>query len=137
MRAGLGVPGLTLTDFDEGEGVQDVDQRDPAGRWAGIRATWDAHTLITSFLSSVGSARRAGLTVVRIGPRGPATDPTVPRADHEALDLLDAVRQLIAADAFAELAGTPPGEQPALASAHRPSPADPAYVLESGEPGDG
>jgi len=137
VRTGLGVPGCLIVAVDEGASVGDGDQPDPTGPWARLQATWDADTLITSLQSSVTSGRRAGLTVVSIGPRGPAVNPTMPRADVEALDLPDAVRQLIAADAFDGAAGVLPDLGAALVSAAWPSPANSADMLERGQPGDG
>ena len=68
-----------------------------------LRREWQADRLVTSRDSDVGPARRAGLIVVRIGPRDPASAPSVERADHEARDLLDAVSRLMTADVFGEL----------------------------------
>ncbi len=136
VRASLGGPERLIVAIDDGADPDDGDQPDPTEPWAGLQAKWDADTLVTSRQSSVASGRRAGLTVVSIGPRGPAANPTMPRADIEALDLLDAARQLIAADTFDGLAEVEPDVDPALVSVVRQSPADSADMLERGQPGD-
>ncbi len=137
VRAGLGGSGRLIAAIEDEAGLGDGDQPDPTEPWATLQATWDADTLITSLQSSVASGRRAGLTVVSIGPRGPAVNPTMPRADVEAVDLLDAVRQLITADTFDTPAEGLRNEGSALVSALRPSPADSADMLEGSQPGDG
>jgi hypothetical protein len=101
------IPWLNLVAFDEPEAGRLLDPaaRQADARWADLRSTWRADTLLTSFESSVGAARRAGLAVIRIGARGSGADRTRPRADYEAVDLLDAVRHMVFADAFAGPAG--------------------------------
>ena len=136
VRASLGGPERLIVAMDDGTGPDDGDQPGPSEPWAGLQAKWDADTLVTSRQASVASGRRAGLTVVSIGPRGPAANPTMPRADIEALDLLDAARRLIAADTFDGPAEVAPDVEPALVSVVWPSPADSANVLERGQPGD-
>ena len=89
----------------DAEGPNEATRRGAVEGWRQLGETWHADRLITDRDSSVGPARRAGLTVVRIGPRDPGPAPSCERADHEARDLLDAVRCLLTADAF----GRPPG----------------------------
>jgi len=107
MRACLGAPDVAAAAFV----VPDADRPNEATRrgavegWRQLGEAWHADRLITDRHSSVGPARRAGLTVVRIGPRDPCPAPSCEHADHEARDLLDAVRCLLTADAF----GAPPG----------------------------
>ena len=104
VRVSLDVPWLRLAAFDEaaegGGRATDPTLEHAVERWVAMRSSWEAETLITSHESSVGAARRAGLTVLRVGARGPGSDPTVPRADYEAIDLLDAVRHLMLLDTF-------------------------------------
>jgi hypothetical protein len=78
----------------------DTGEREAVGRWREIGDAWQAGRLVTSRPSSVGPARRAGLEVVRIGPRGGTTAAAIERPDHEARDLLHAVSLLLATDTF-------------------------------------
>ena len=137
VRGVLAAPGRVIVAVDEDAGLSDGAQPDPAERWAHLQVAWDTDTLITSSRSSVVPARRAGLRVVCVGPREPALRPTMSRADHEARDLLHAVRQLVAVDAFDTPAEAPPQVEPAFISSLRPSPANPPDVLQRGQPGDG
>ena len=101
--AAFGTDELDVHPFDEPEAnrVGEPSARDAVARWAEVRDLWDATWLITSRATSVGPARRAGLAVIRIGPRAAEGVATVERADHEARDLLDAVGHLLTLDAFA------------------------------------
>lgn len=107
VRAHLELPGLDIVAFDEaGSGrLGEAADRQAAEQWDWLRDEWQAERLITVHELSVGPARRAGLTVVRIGPRGSSPGASVERADHEARDLLDAVSHLITMDTFG--AGVP------------------------------
>ncbi len=142
VRACLDVPWLKLVAFDEAGAVRPTDPfaEQAMERWADLRSTWRAMHLLTGFETSVGAARRAGLTVIRIGARGPGVDPTLPRADYEAFDLLDAVRHLIVADTFAAPAtGTSPraaGSIP-VSGGRRPAATAGPDVLQGGQPGEG
>lgn len=102
VRAHLELPDLAMVAFDEaGSGRSgDAAERQAAEQWGQLRDEWQADRLITAHEPSVGPARRAGLTVVRIGPRGSTPGASVERADYEARDLLDAVSHLITADTF-------------------------------------
>ncbi len=102
VRTRLELPDLAVVTFDEaGSGrLGDAVDRLVADQWSRLRDEWQADRLITGHEPSVGPARRAGLTVVRIGPRGSTPGATVERADYEARDLLDAVSHLITADTF-------------------------------------
>jgi len=146
----LEVPRLQIAAFDESDLARPADTgtvADPATeRWSALRSAWHAGTLLTTFESSVGAARRSGLHVIRIGARGPGADPTMARADYEAFDLLDAVRHLLIADTFngqADAAAAPTMPEPGLAVVLAPAslggPSAAAYsgVLERGQPGEG
>jgi hypothetical protein len=102
VRDCLGIPWLTIVAFEEPDAGRPMapTTKQADGSWGALRATWRGVALLTTFESTVGAARRAGLNVIRIGARGSGTDPTHPRADYEAIDLLDAVRHLMFADAF-------------------------------------
>lgn len=102
VRTQLGSPDLAVVPFEEGTAGRstDVATRLAVEYWSRLREDWQADRLVTGRGSSVGPARRAGLTVVRIGPRGSASGPSVERADHDARDLLDAVSRLMTADIF-------------------------------------
>jgi hypothetical protein len=102
VRAQLGSEDLLVELFDETAAVAQGDGTDRplVERWGGLRDAWDADRLITGNPGSVGPARRAGITVVRIGPGDGSFAATVERADHVARDLLGAVRCVMIADAF-------------------------------------
>ncbi len=127
VRERLDIPWLTVVAFDEpGAGrPMDPTTKHADGSWVSLRSTWRAESLLTSFESSVGAARRAGLNVIRIGARGTGADPTHPRADYEAIDLLDAVRHLAFSDAFDRPAA-------AISAGSSPAAAAPPDVLEGG-----
>lgn len=118
VRDSLAVPGLRVVAFEESGTGRPTDPatEQMAELWATLRESCGAGTLLTGLESSVAAARRAGLRVIRIGARGPGPDPTTPRADYEAFDLLDAVRHLLAADTFdasaAKQGPTAPGPVP-------------------------
>ena len=111
VRSHLDLPDVAAVVVDEPDADHPTEDLERAAteRWAMLRSEWHADRLVTSRDSSVGPARRAGLIVVRIGPRDPASAPSVERADHEARDLLDAVSRLMTADVFGE---APVGEAP-------------------------
>jgi hypothetical protein len=102
VRARFDVPDLAALTWDEPVVIRagEALERTAVDRWSTLRDDLKADRLITRRESSVGPARRAGFTVVRIGPRGPAPGPSIERADHEARDLLDAVSRLMTADVF-------------------------------------
>ncbi len=102
VRTHLEVADLLIVAFDESAARRSGDAADQlaAEQWGRLRDEWQADRVLTGHDPSVGPARRAGLTVVRIGPRGRTPGATVKRADHEARDLLDAVSRLITADTF-------------------------------------
>ena len=104
VRAHLGLPDVAAVVVDEPDADHPTEDLEHAAteRWATLRREWQADRLVTSRRSYVGPARRAGLLVVRIGPRDPASATSVERADHEARDLLDAVSRLMTADVFGE-----------------------------------
>lgn len=104
VRSQLGLPDVAAVVIDELDADHPTEdlERDATERWGVLRREWQADRLVTSGNSSVGPARRAGLLVVRIGPRDPLSAPPVERADHEARDLLDAVSRLMTADVFGE-----------------------------------
>jgi len=135
VRASLDVPWLRIVAFEESGAGRSTDSAadQVVERWTRLRSTWHAETLLTSFESSVGAARRAGLAVIRIGARGPRPDPTVPRADYEASDLLDAVRHLIVQATFGEPAAEPRLD-PAASGGGGPSTASGPDVLQGGQP---
>jgi len=103
VRTVIGRHELDVACFDEPAADRPGDEADrlAVGAWSELRRTWRAEWLLTARPTSVGPARRAGLSVVRIGPRGSAIKESVERADHEARDLLDAVGHLLVGDAFA------------------------------------
>lgn len=125
VRSQLAMPDLRVVavpDRVPGARAGDPADRSASDRWRVLAAEWHAGHLITSDPSWVGAARRAGLVVTRVGPRAVSDDPRLPRADHEALDLLDAVRRLIASDAFGEPhydAASVPGMVPDAPAADR------------------
>jgi hypothetical protein len=102
VRAQLGSEDLLVELFDEAAGAASGDGTDrlKVERWGGLRDIWDADRLITGNPGSVGPARRAGMTVVRIGPGDGSFAGAVERPDHVARDLLDAVRYVMTADTF-------------------------------------
>ena len=103
VRSTFDSPGLAVAAFDEPEPERAgaaLDRR-TVEAWTALRREWAARWLLTSRAASVGPARRAGLSVVRIGPRESGGRGAIERADREARDLLDAVSQLLAGDAFA------------------------------------
>ena len=104
VRTNLGIADLVIVAFDEVGSGRSGDAADQLAteQWDRLRDEWQADRLVTGNEASVGPARRAGLTVVRIGPRGAAPAATVERANHEARDLLDAVSRLITADTFGD-----------------------------------
>jgi hypothetical protein len=103
VRAILHADDLSVASFDEMpvERAGDAADRLAVDRWLALRDAWRAGRLITRHDGSVGPARRAGLEVIRIGPRSRSTTATIERPDVEARDLLDAVSRLLAHDAFA------------------------------------
>jgi len=103
VRTVLGRDALDVARFDEPPPERQGDDLDRAAvlAWSELREAWRADWLLTARASSVGPARRAGLSVARIGPRGAAISESVERADHDARDLLDAVAHLLVSDAFA------------------------------------
>lgn len=107
VRSQLGLPDVAAVVVDDPDADHPADDADRAatGRWGRLGEEWQADCLVTDRDASVGPAHRAGLTVVRIGPRDPAAGPSVERADHEARDLLDAVLRLMTADVFGKPAG--------------------------------
>ena len=84
------------------------DLHDAAGEsnaevaWTGLRAEQDAAWLITDGLDDVRPARRAGLRIVRVGPRTTA-GPLATHADITARDLADAARLLLAQELFGQI----------------------------------
>jgi hypothetical protein len=68
--------------------------------WRAIRPTGVVAWLLTADARAVGPARRAGLRVVRIGPRPAGIEADIERPDYEARDLRDAVNHLLVSDAF-------------------------------------
>ncbi len=103
VRTVLGRHELDVAGFDEPASDRPGDDADRLAveAWSDLRRTWRADWLLTARPTSVGPARRAGLSVARIGPRGRAITESVERPDHEARDLLDAVGHLLVGDAFA------------------------------------
>jgi hypothetical protein len=102
----LGRPDLRVAAFDEpdvdrGGGVTDHRATE---RWRQLRTAFRADRLVTRRAAGVGAARRAGLEVVRIGPRVFDTAAMIERPNHEARDLLHAVSRLLVADTFPSLA---------------------------------
>jgi hypothetical protein len=102
VRAAFGKDDLDVHPFEEPglDRAGELSASHAVERWTEVRDAWGATWLLTSRITSVGPARRAGLAVVRIGPR-PDGAAAVERADHEARDLLDAASHLLASDAFA------------------------------------
>ena len=84
------------------------DLHDAAGEshaqaaWADLRAAHGATWLITDGHEDVRPARRAGLRIVRVGPR-PAARPLAAQADITARDLADAARLLLAQQLFGQI----------------------------------
>jgi hypothetical protein len=74
--------------------------RSLVGVWREIRQTRAVAWLLTGDPRAVGPARRAGLRVIRIGPRPAGVEAEVERPDYEARDLRDAVNHLLVSDAF-------------------------------------
>jgi hypothetical protein len=106
VRSRLGVPDVAAVVVEpDVDHAGEAADRAATARWGTLSGQWQADRLVTDRASSVAPARRAGLTVVQIGPRDPASGPPVERADLEARDLLDAVSLLMTADAFGEPAG--------------------------------
>lgn len=102
VRAAFGRDDLDVQSFHEPEADRVGDSaRHAVERWTEVRDAWAASWLLTSRATSVGPARRAGLAVIRIGPRAAEGAATVERADYEARDLLAAVGHLLTLDAFA------------------------------------
>ncbi len=141
VRASLDAPDLVLVPFEGGWAGRPTDPKaeHAVQRWVDLRSTWDADTLLTTLESSVGAARHAGLRVIRIGARGSSEDPTLPRADYEAFELLDAVLHLLVADTFDSPAGEPQLASVGSGASGPRRQAGPAGsdVLEGGQPGDG
>jgi hypothetical protein len=84
------------------------DLHDAAGEpraqaaWTDLRAQHGATWLITDGRDDVRPARRAGLRIVRVGPR-PAAAPLAAQADITARDLADAARLLLAQELFGQI----------------------------------
>ena len=74
--------------------------RSLVGAWRAIRPAGAVAWLLTGDPRAVGPARRAGLRVVRIGPRPAGIEADIERPDYEARDLRDAVNHLLVSDAF-------------------------------------
>lgn len=93
---------LSVARFDEPpiDRPGDEAERDAVACWVEARRTWSAGWLLTGRSTSVGPARRAGLSVARIGPRDTTVAASVERADHEARDLLEAVSHLLTRETF-------------------------------------
>lgn len=72
--------------------------------WRAIRPDGSPAWLLTGDPRAVGPARRAGLRVVRIGPRPASVEADVERPDYEARDLRDAVNHLLVSDVFPTVA---------------------------------
>jgi hypothetical protein len=68
--------------------------------WRAIRPDRGPTWLLTGDPRAVGPARRAGLRVVRIGPRPASIEADIERPDYEARDLRDAVNHLLVSDVF-------------------------------------
>jgi hypothetical protein len=68
--------------------------------WRAIRPDRGPAWLLTGDPRAVGPARRAGLRVVRIGPRPAGIEADIERPDYEARDLRDAVNHLLVSDVF-------------------------------------
>ncbi|MEA2537076.1 MAG: hypothetical protein QOF11_1310 [Chloroflexota bacterium] len=83
-----------------GERRTEAAGRSLVDAWRGIRTEWSVAWLVTGDPRSVGPARRAGLRVVRIGPRPAGVEAEIERPDYEARDLRDAVNHLMVADVF-------------------------------------
>ncbi len=84
------------------------DLHDAAGEaraqavWTDLRSEHGAAWLITDGHDDVRPARRAGLRIVRVGPR-PAAGPLAAQADISARDLADAARLLLAQQLFGQI----------------------------------
>lgn len=102
VRAMLGDDDIAVHAFDEptSDRPGEAAARRAIEQWAAARDAWAAAWLLTARAASVGPARRADLSVVRIGPRDADRGTAVERADHEARDLLDAVSALLVHDTF-------------------------------------
>ena len=76
------MPDLRAAVVDElaGERQGEAAERAASERWGALREGWGAATLVTGSDDSVGPARRAGLIVVRIGPRAGAPGPSTGEA---------------------------------------------------------
>lgn len=70
--------------------------------WTNLRSEHGAAWLITDGHDHVRPARRAGLRIVRVGPR-PAAGPLAVRVDISARDLADAARLLLAHELFGQI----------------------------------
>ncbi len=70
--------------------------------WTDLRSEHGAAWLITDGHDNVRPARRAGLRIVRVGPR-PAAGPLAVRVDIPARDLADAARLLLAHELFGQI----------------------------------
>ena len=103
VRTQLGSGDLPVVACDEETPIPSGGGTDRAHaeRWAELRETWQAGWLITDHAAAVGPARRAGLTVIRIGPGDGSLAGSVERADPVVRDRLDAVRCVMTVDAFA------------------------------------
>jgi hypothetical protein len=103
IRSQFDTDDLAVVAFDETAVASPGNGTDAplVGRWNRLREAWGAERLITPHAVAVGPARRAGLTVIRIGPGDGSRAGSVERADHVVRDLLDAVRCVITTDAFA------------------------------------
>lgn len=102
VREALHRPDLDVVLFDEPDVERPGAPVDRGGveRWRTISEAWNAGRLLTRRSTSVGSARRAGLEVFRVGPRGTTITGAIERPDHEPRDLMDAVGRLLVVDTF-------------------------------------
>lgn len=77
VRMCLGTPDIPAAVFDDPavDRASEAAERAAVESWSLVGNDWHADRLLTGRDSSVGPARKAGLTVVRIGPRAPVPSP--------------------------------------------------------------
>jgi hypothetical protein len=102
VREALDRPGLQVlpTVVQHSERRTEAADRSLVSAWRAILPDGGPAWLLTGDPRAVGPARRAGLRVVRIGPRPAGIEADIERPDYEARDLRDAVNHLLVSDVF-------------------------------------